>query len=100
MHFENNAPFLVATVVERVIEISHWGNIAVEEYVELEHRGAELKVFSLEKVLGFKNVYRTIDIFCVTGRADKTRYNNWNSYSYIVIRLFNRVIEIGGCKFS
>ncbi|PAV63078.1 hypothetical protein WR25_19851 [Diploscapter pachys] len=43
VHFENNAPFLVATVVERVIEISHWGNIAVEEYVELEHRGAELK---------------------------------------------------------
>ncbi|VDK50659.1 unnamed protein product [Cylicostephanus goldi] len=43
IHYENNAPFVVATVVERTIEVSHWGNIAVEEYVELVHKGAELK---------------------------------------------------------
>ncbi|EYC26692.1 hypothetical protein Y032_0010g913 [Ancylostoma ceylanicum] len=43
IHYENNAPFVVATVVERTIEISHWGNIAVEEYIELVHKGAELK---------------------------------------------------------
>ena len=44
VHYECNFPFVVATVVERKIEISHWGgNIAVEEYVELENKGALLK---------------------------------------------------------
>ncbi|VDO76525.1 unnamed protein product [Haemonchus placei] len=43
IHYENNSPFVVATVVERSIEVSHWGNIAVEEYIELVHKGAELK---------------------------------------------------------
>ncbi|CAI2352031.1 unnamed protein product [Caenorhabditis sp. 36 PRJEB53466] len=42
VHFENNSPFVVATLVERLIEVSHWGNIAVEEYIELVHKGAEL----------------------------------------------------------
>jgi oligosaccharyltransferase complex subunit alpha (ribophorin I) len=27
----------------RVIEVSHWGNIAVEENVDLKHTGAVLK---------------------------------------------------------
>ncbi|KAG8228540.1 hypothetical protein J437_LFUL008997 [Ladona fulva] len=31
IHYENNSPFLVITRLERVIEVSHWGNIAVEE---------------------------------------------------------------------
>ncbi|CAI4221046.1 unnamed protein product [Auanema sp. JU1783] len=44
VHYENNYPFVVATLVERSIEISHWGgNIAVEDYIELVHKGAELK---------------------------------------------------------
>ncbi|CAJ0574530.1 unnamed protein product, partial [Mesorhabditis spiculigera] len=42
VHFENNSPFIVATRVERLIEISHWGNIAVEEQIEIIHRGAAL----------------------------------------------------------
>ncbi|CAP26595.1 Protein CBG05717 [Caenorhabditis briggsae] len=42
VHYENNSPFVVATVVERFIEVSHWGNIAVEEYIELVHKGAAL----------------------------------------------------------
>ena len=29
----------------RTIEVSHWGNIAVEETYHLKHVGAELKVF-------------------------------------------------------
>uniref|UniRef100_A0A1I7W677 Dolichyl-diphosphooligosaccharide--protein glycosyltransferase subunit 1 n=1 Tax=Heterorhabditis bacteriophora TaxID=37862 RepID=A0A1I7W677_HETBA len=45
IHYENNGPFVVATTVERRIEISHWGNIAVEDYIELVHKGAQLKVF-------------------------------------------------------
>ncbi|KAJ1346200.1 hypothetical protein KIN20_000930 [Parelaphostrongylus tenuis] len=43
IHYENNSPFVVATSVQRWIEISHWGNIAVEEHIELLHKGAELK---------------------------------------------------------
>lgn len=29
--------------LERVIEVSHWGNIAVEEHIHIEHVGAKLK---------------------------------------------------------
>lgn len=43
IHYENNAPFLTVTRIERLIEISHWGNIAVEENIEIEHSGAKLK---------------------------------------------------------
>lgn len=43
IHYENNSPFLVVTRLERVIEISHWGNIAVEETIDLLHSGALLK---------------------------------------------------------
>ncbi|VBB30666.1 unnamed protein product [Acanthocheilonema viteae] len=43
IHCENNAPFVVATDVVRVIEVSHWGNIAVEEAISVVHKGAELK---------------------------------------------------------
>ncbi|XP_015973939.1 dolichyl-diphosphooligosaccharide--protein glycosyltransferase subunit 1 isoform X2 [Rousettus aegyptiacus] len=43
VHFENNSPFLTITSMTRVIEVSHWGNIAVEETVDLKHTGAVLK---------------------------------------------------------
>lgn len=43
VHYENNSPFLTVTRLERLIEISHWGNIAVEESIEIVHTGAKLK---------------------------------------------------------
>ncbi|XP_049805250.1 dolichyl-diphosphooligosaccharide--protein glycosyltransferase subunit 1 [Schistocerca nitens] len=43
IHFENNAPFLTVTNLLRTIEVSHWGNIAVEETIDLLHTGATLK---------------------------------------------------------
>ncbi|KAI4504189.1 hypothetical protein M0802_000660 [Mischocyttarus mexicanus] len=43
VHFENNNKFLTVTRIERSIEISHWGNIAVEESIDLLHTGAQLK---------------------------------------------------------
>lgn len=43
IHYENNSPFLVASRLERKIEVSHWGNVAVEEEITLEHTGAKLK---------------------------------------------------------
>ena len=35
VHYENNNPFLVVTRLERTVELSMWGNIAVEEVIEL-----------------------------------------------------------------
>jgi len=43
VHYENNTPFLTVTQMTRVIELSHWGNIAVEETFDLIHSGAVLK---------------------------------------------------------
>jgi oligosaccharyltransferase complex subunit alpha (ribophorin I) len=43
VHFENNAPFLNVNNLQRSIEVSHWGNIAVEETIDLYHSGAKLK---------------------------------------------------------
>lgn len=43
IHYENNAPFLTITSLLRVIEVSHWGNIAVEETIDVKHGGASLK---------------------------------------------------------
>jgi oligosaccharyltransferase complex subunit alpha (ribophorin I) len=33
---------LTITNLERIIEISHWGNIAVEEHINMRHTGALL----------------------------------------------------------
>ena len=43
IHGENNSPMLVVTRLERVIELSMWGNIAVEETIDVAHKGAQLK---------------------------------------------------------
>jgi len=43
VHGENNSPMLVVTNLVRVIELSMWGNIAVEETVDVAHKGASLK---------------------------------------------------------
>lgn len=43
VHEENNSPFLTVTSIERIIEVSHWGNIAIEEHVDIRHSGATLK---------------------------------------------------------
>jgi len=43
IHFENNSPFLVVNEMQRWIEVSHWGNIAIEENYHMTHQGAQLK---------------------------------------------------------
>ncbi|KAM3877906.1 dolichyl-diphosphooligosaccharide--protein glycosyltransferase subunit 1 [Diretmus argenteus] len=43
IHYENNSPFLTISSITRTIEVSHWGNIAVEETIDLRHTGASLK---------------------------------------------------------
>nr|CAG4650097.1 EOG090X04O4 [Sida crystallina] len=43
VHYENNSPFLSVSSLLRHIEVSHWGNIAIEETVDVYHGGAKLK---------------------------------------------------------
>jgi oligosaccharyltransferase complex subunit alpha (ribophorin I) len=43
IHFVNNKPFVVVSSVERIVEVSHWGNLAIEEHYDLRHDGAQLK---------------------------------------------------------
>lgn len=43
IHFENQSPFLTVNSLDRTIEVSHWGNIAVKESIQMTHTGAKLK---------------------------------------------------------
>ena len=43
VHAINNTPFLYVPKLIKDVEVSHWGNIAVEEKFEVKHEGAELK---------------------------------------------------------
>ncbi|MEW5299648.1 MAG: hypothetical protein WDW36_002642 [Sanguina aurantia] len=43
VHFENMKAFKTVTTLVREIEVSHWGNIYVEEHYELKHSGAKHK---------------------------------------------------------
>jgi len=42
-HFQFHLPYLTMTEVVRDIEISHWGNVRIEESFLLQHDGAKLK---------------------------------------------------------
>jgi len=47
IHYENEYPFVTMTTMRKQIEISHYGNINVEEHYILQHTGAKLRgVFS------------------------------------------------------
>eukprot|EP00741_Cyanophora_paradoxa_P015731 tig00020904_g15187.t1 len=43
LHFEHTRPFAVATLLQKDLEVSHWGNLAVEEHYLLRHAGAAHK---------------------------------------------------------
>jgi oligosaccharyltransferase complex subunit alpha (ribophorin I) len=43
IHYANNHPFATFTNVIREVEVSMWGNVAVEEHYSLSHTGATLK---------------------------------------------------------
>lgn len=43
VHYESSGAFITISHLERVVEVSHWGNIAVEETIDLLHTGAKLK---------------------------------------------------------
>ncbi|KAH8282486.1 hypothetical protein KR054_007884, partial [Drosophila jambulina] len=43
IHYENSSPFVTVNTLERTLEVSHWGNIAVQEAIQMTHTGAKLK---------------------------------------------------------
>jgi len=43
IHYDNNSPFLTVTEMTRLVEVSHWGNIAIEEDIDMKHTGAKLR---------------------------------------------------------
>lgn len=42
VHFENNVPILTVNRLVREVEVSHWGNVAVEDFMIITNDGAEL----------------------------------------------------------
>jgi oligosaccharyltransferase complex subunit alpha (ribophorin I) len=42
VHYLNNAPFVTFNEVSKDVEVSHWGNVAVQDNYLLEHTGARL----------------------------------------------------------
>jgi len=42
IHYENNTPLVVLKKATKSIEISHWGNIAIETSYKLANEGANL----------------------------------------------------------
>ena len=44
VHFENNSPFAEAVSLEREVQVSHWGNVYVEEWYTIKHMGAKQAV--------------------------------------------------------
>ena len=43
IHYENNKPIGVFNNAHKIIEVSHWGNIAIEERYQIENVGAKLE---------------------------------------------------------
>lgn len=43
VHFLNASPFKTATRILKEVEVSLWGNVAIEEIYSVEHSGAKLK---------------------------------------------------------
>ena len=43
IHYKFNSPLPIFTVVRKTIEVSHWGNILVDEYYEMFNEAAGIK---------------------------------------------------------
>lgn len=43
VHYQYNEPYIYASSLLKEIEISHWGNLAIEEHYVVHHGGASLK---------------------------------------------------------
>eukprot|EP01017_Pseudomicrothorax_dubius_P041288 TRINITY_DN6585_c0_g2_i2.p1 TRINITY_DN6585_c0_g2~~TRINITY_DN6585_c0_g2_i2.p1 ORF type:complete len:461 (-),score=143.39 TRINITY_DN6585_c0_g2_i2:160-1542(-) len=54
LHYVSNTPFVVFKNVTRTVQVSHWGNIAVEDFLRISNEGANL-----------------------TGEYSRVDYNSW-----------------------
>ena len=73
IHYENNSPFLVVEQLEREVEVSHWGNVAITDKIWLKHAGAQLKVNDKVR-LGFH--YFRVPSRDLTSNANRTAHSS------------------------
>lgn len=57
LHYENNNPFLTVTSFERLIQVSHWGMIQVEEHIRVRHTGKIFHVLMIYMYLFKEPIY-------------------------------------------
>lgn len=66
LHFESNFPFATFRTANKEIEVSHWGNVAVEELYSLEHTGATLKG-GFSRAQYARSTVLAVDIIAIIG---------------------------------
>lgn len=119
VRYDFTKPMLHATLMERDVEVSHWGgNIATEERYWLEHRGATLKAhfsrvawqqmqyyspassalkeFQYPVMIGSSNPYFIDDI----GNVSTSRFRPVNNAKEGLLELKPRYPIFGGWKYS
>lgn len=75
VHFESSQPFVTATKINREFEVSHWGNVAVEDMAILTNSGAKLKggfsryTFQMSN-MATTTALKSLDITLPDGSAD------------------------------
>jgi oligosaccharyltransferase complex subunit alpha (ribophorin I) len=76
VHFESTQPFITAEKVVREIEVSHWGNVAVEDFAHLVNTGAKLKggfsryTYQMTAPTGHSAALRDLEITLPEGAMD------------------------------
>lgn len=112
VHYENNSPFLTVTNLHRTIEVSHWGNIAVEEKLEIVHTGARLKgSFSrfdyqrepnsgINSIKAFKTILPAAarDVYYRDDIGNISTSNMWAKHDSVELTLRPRFPLFGGWK--
>lgn len=101
VHYMNHAPFAKVTSCLREIEVSNWGNIAVEEHYDLVHTGAKLKGgFSrLDYMLGKHETvpnpsFRKLDAVLPVGASDIYYRDNIGNVSTSVVKHSHNGVEL------
>ncbi|CAN0000824.1 unnamed protein product [Ectocarpus sp. 6 AP-2014] len=102
IHYVNHAAFAKATSCLREIEVSNWGNIAVEEHYDLVHAGAKMKGgFSRMDYMAKKHAelpnpsFRKLDAYLPAGASDIYYRDNIGNISTSTVRH-----NLGGVELS
>lgn len=78
VHGVNNQPQVVFSEVERIIEVSHWGNIAISEFYKLKNVGPSLKGEFSRIQFGSNNYVEAKNAF--RGTETRLPYEIWGLY--------------------